>query len=205
MRCLPYPVWCFRVGSTHQITSWRKNPHIGKHILFNSPINCLSFCSCLSPRMPLWSCMTDRGTPSSAAPGPPLRRSLVWLRSGRLASPSERTLHRSERALFPPAWLSFSSSSSSCLFPFKDAPDPSETNLQTLPNLALFKALSQKTPSSSPLHVKTDTNQNNCSNQMHSPCRAKDVLKRGSLDVIALSWAQPRRAEEILLFCLLLY
>lgn len=65
-----------------------------EYIFAAKPINCLS----LSPRRPLWSCMTDRGTPSSAARGPPSRRSSAWPHSGRPASPSERTLHRSEPA-----------------------------------------------------------------------------------------------------------
>lgn len=78
-----------------------------EHIFVAKPINFLS----LPPRRPLWSCMTDRGTPSSAARGPPSRRFSAWLHSGRPASPSERTLHRSEPA------SSSSSTSSPFYFP----------------------------------------------------------------------------------------
>lgn len=60
--------------------------------------------------MPLWSCMTDRGSPSSVAPGHPSRQSSALLHSGPPASPLELILRRSEGVLFLPAFLYFSSS-----------------------------------------------------------------------------------------------
>lgn len=118
----------------------------------------LSFSSCLSPRMHLWSCMTDRGTPSSVAPGPPLRRSSAWLRSGQPVSLSEHTLHRSEQPPVPPllfllllclVHLLFSPFLKTPLTPPRQPSDSSESGSLQSPR------------SSSPLHVKTEANQNN--------------------------------------------
>lgn len=79
--------------------------------------------------MHLWSCTTDRGTPSSVAPGPPSRQFSAWLRSERPASPSEHTLHKSEQGLFSISSTFFISASSSsfswCLsFFFSPLPAP---------------------------------------------------------------------------------
>lgn len=104
--------------------------------------------------MHLWSCTTDRGTPSSAAPGPPSRQFSAWLRSERPASPSEHTLHKSEQALFSISSTFFISASSSSfswclsfffspsLHLFLRCPWPLRDNLQTLLNL--FKASPRK-------------------------------------------------------------
>lgn len=146
----------------------------------------MCFSLALFPRTPLWTYMTDRGSPSSVAPGPPSRRSLVSLHSGRPASPSERTLHRNDPVLFLPAvFLYIYISQHPPPFSLLKTPWPLRDNLQTLTDL--FKDFSQKTPLSSALHVKTDTNQNKWEKQMRSPYRAKDALKRGSLDVITPS------------------
>lgn len=75
--------------------------------------------------MPLWTCMTDRGSLYSVAPGPPSRQSSVSLHLGQLASLLELTLHRNEWVPFLPASLYFSTSFSFMLcFSFKDSLTP---------------------------------------------------------------------------------
>lgn len=148
--------------------------HTSKCTFIASSINCPS--PPLSPRMPLWSCMTGRGTRSSIAPGPPSRRSSAWLHSGLPASPSEHTLHRSERAVF--FLLPFISHPHVIVSPHPPSPqrcaDPFEITFTLLCIWLSSKPSLRKTPCSLTLHVKTQTNhQNNGSKRTNSPRSAR--------------------------------
>lgn len=165
--------------------------------------NWCSLSSCVSPRMPLWICTTDRGTHSSVAPGLPSRRSSVWLRSGRPASRLEPTLRRSERVLIPPSSISFLTPVHLFFFPFKDASDPPETTSR------LFSIwLASKPPLRNSLFLAPPCQNRHISKQLKEP-DAGPRQSRGSLgrrDVITQSRVQLREKEEsmacvVILFC----
>lgn len=197
MRCYSYPVFFF-LNSTHLITNWCKNTHIGKHIFFQPAqlTVCLSLPVSLSQEA--FVELYDRQRDSVFSCSWPSIKTVFGVAALGAAS-------LTIGAYLAQKWTSPSSSSSSLSFlilllrlaplllPFKDAPDPSETTFRLLRIWLSSKTSLKKTPSSSSLHVKTETNQNNWSNQMNSPYRAKHILKRGSLDVITLIWVQLKR------------
>lgn len=195
MRCYSYPVFFF-LNSTHLITNWCKNTHIGKHIFFQPAQLTVSLSLPVSLSQEAFVELYDRQRDSVFSCSWPSIKTVFGVAALGAAS-------LTIGAYLAQKWTSPSSSPLSfhilllrlvpLRFPFKDAPDPSETTFRLLRIGLSSKTSLKKTPSSSSLHVKTETNQNNWSNQMNSPYRAKHILKRGSLDVITLIWVQPKR------------
>lgn len=195
MRCYSYPVFFF-LNSTHLITNWCKNTHIGKHIFFQPAQLTVSLSLPVSLSQEAFVELYDRQRDSVFSCSWPSIKTVFGVAALGAAS-------LTIGAYLAQKWTSPSSSPLSfrilllrlvpLRFPFKDAPDPSETTFRLLQIGLSSKTSLKKTPSSSSLHVKTETNQNNWSNQMNSPYRAKHILKRGSLDVITLIWVQPKR------------
>lgn len=156
--------------------------------------------------------MTDRGTPSSAARGPPSRRFSAWPHSGRPASPSAHTLHRSEPASSstPHPFYFPHPPFASCLFflLLKTPLTPPRQPADSSKSGSLQRASPAQNSLGPPCQNRDEAKKKN--GPGNSPCTPKDTPKRARLrcNRTNLSTAEERReagrGSDFSLFCLLL-